>query len=120
MAEPAESESGTRKHFIHSKERNFISNVIQGCVKECEEGKLLYPVTAPIKRASFFSGGPRRTIHRIKRERENNHPGKCANEQDMVDWLQANVCLADISMRKIVLYDFIEKLKPPEKIYKID
>jgi hypothetical protein len=47
-------------------------------------------------------------------------PGKYANKQDIVDWLQANGCLADISMRKTVLYDFIEKLKPPEKIYKID
>jgi hypothetical protein len=50
----------------------------------------------------------------------NKPPGKYANKQDMVDWLQANVCLADISMRKTVLYDFIEKLKPLEKMYKID
>jgi hypothetical protein len=89
-------------------------------VKECEEGKLLYPITAPIKRASFYTGVPRRMIQRIKRERENKPPGKYANEQDMVDWLQANGCLADISMRKTVLYDFIEKVKLPEKIYKID
>jgi hypothetical protein len=76
MSEPGESEtagpSGTRKHHIHSKERNMKSKVIQGCVKECEEGKLLYPITAPIKRAFFFSGVPRRMIQRIKRERENN------------------------------------------------
>jgi transposase len=50
----------------------------------------------------------------------NRPPGKFVNKQDMVVWLQANRCLADISMRKTVLYDFIEKLKPPEKIYKID
>jgi hypothetical protein len=37
-----------------------------------------------------------------------------------MDWLQVNRCLADISMRKTVLYDFIEKLKPPEKICEID
>jgi hypothetical protein len=70
MAEPGESEaagpSGTRKHYIHSKERN----VTQGCVKECSEGKLLYPITTPVKRAYFYTGVPRRT--RIKRERENN------------------------------------------------
>jgi hypothetical protein len=57
MAEPGESEaagpSGTRKHYIHRKERNFISNVKQGCVKECEEGKLLYTLTAPIKKGFF-------------------------------------------------------------------
>jgi hypothetical protein len=45
----------------------------------------------------------------------NKPPGKYANKQDMVDWLQANECLADISMGKTVLYDFIEKLKPPKK-----
>jgi hypothetical protein len=50
----------------------------------------------------------------------NKPPAKYANKQDMVDWLQANGCLADISMRKPVLYDFTEKLKQPEKIYKID
>jgi hypothetical protein len=50
----------------------------------------------------------------------NKLPWKYSNKQDMVDWLQANGCLADISMRQIVLYDFIKKLKPPEKIYKID
>jgi transposase len=50
----------------------------------------------------------------------NKPPGKSANKQDMVDWLQVNRRLADISMKKTVLYDFIEKLKPPEKIYKID
>jgi transposase len=50
----------------------------------------------------------------------NKPPGKYANKQDMVDWLQANRCLADISMRETVLHDFIEKLKSPEKIYKID
>jgi hypothetical protein len=76
MAKPGESEaagpSGTRKHYIHSKERNVISNVIQGCVKECEEGKLLHPITAPIKRASFYTSMPRRTIQRIEREQENN------------------------------------------------
>jgi hypothetical protein len=33
---------------------------------------LLYPITAPIKRASFYTGVPRRTIQRIKREQENN------------------------------------------------
>jgi hypothetical protein len=89
-------------------------------VKEREEGKLLYTITIPIKRASFYIGVPRRMIQRTERERENNPPGKYANEQDMVDWLQANGCLADISMRKTVLYDLNEKLKPPEKIYKID
>jgi hypothetical protein len=31
-----------------------------------------------------------------------------------------NGCLGDISVRKTVLYDFIEKLKQPEKMYKID
>jgi hypothetical protein len=71
MAEPEESQaagpSWTRKHYIHSKERNVISNVTQGCVKECEEDKLLYPITATIKRASFYTGMPRR-IQRIKRE----------------------------------------------------
>jgi hypothetical protein len=76
MAEPGELEatgpSGTRKYYIRSKERNITSNVIQGCVKECEEGKLLYPITAPIKRASFYTSMPRRTIQRIKREWENN------------------------------------------------
>jgi hypothetical protein len=86
----------------------------------CEEGKLLYPITTPIKRASFYTGMPRRMIQRIKREWENSYPGKYANEQDMVDWLQANGCLAHISMRKTVLYDFIGKLKLPENIYKID
>jgi transposase len=50
----------------------------------------------------------------------NKPPGKYANKQDMADWLQANGCLADNSMRKTVLYDFTEKLKLPEKIYKID
>jgi hypothetical protein len=50
----------------------------------------------------------------------NKPPGKYANKQDMVDWLQANGCLADISMRKTLLCDFTEKLKLPEKIYKID
>jgi hypothetical protein len=54
-------------------------------------------------------------IERIKRERENNHPRKCAIEQDTVDWLQANGCLVDVSVRKTVLCDFIAKLKPPEK-----
>jgi hypothetical protein len=44
-----------------------------------------------------------------------NKPGKYANKQDMVDWLQADGCLADISMRKIVLYDFVEKLMSPKK-----
>jgi hypothetical protein len=117
MAEPGESASGTRKHYILSKERNIISNVIQGFVKECEEGRLLHPITTPVERAYFYTGGPRRMILRIKRERENNSPGtpgKYASEQDMVDWLRANG-LVDISMRKTVLYDFIEKLKPPEK-----
>jgi transposase len=38
----------------------------------------------------------------------------------MLDWLQVNGCLADISVRKTVLYDFIEKVKPPKKICKID
>jgi hypothetical protein len=38
----------------------------------CEESKLLYPTTTPIKRASFYTGVPRRTIQRIKREWENN------------------------------------------------
>jgi DNA-binding MltR family transcriptional regulator len=47
-------------------------------------------------------------IQRIKRERENNPPGEYANENVMVDWLQANGCLADISMRKKVLYGLIE------------
>jgi hypothetical protein len=102
MTELGESEPGTRKHYIHSKEQNVISNIIQGCVKECEEGKLLYPITAPIKRASFNTGMPRRMMQRIKRELENNPPGKYTSEQDMVDCLQANRCLADISMRKIV------------------
>jgi hypothetical protein len=41
-------------------------------VKVCEEGKLLHPITTPIKRASFYTGMPWRTIQRIKRERENN------------------------------------------------
>jgi hypothetical protein len=75
MAEPGESEaagtSGTRKNYIHSKERNAISNVIQGCVKQCEEDKVLYPITATIKKASFYTCVPRRTIQRIKREQEN-------------------------------------------------
>jgi hypothetical protein len=74
VAEPGEYEavgpSGTRKHYIHSKERNVTSNVIQGCVKEREEGKLLYPISAPVKRAYFYTGVPRRTIQRIKREQE--------------------------------------------------
>jgi hypothetical protein len=48
----------------------------------CEEGKLLYPITTPIKRASFSTGMPRRTILRIKREQENSPPGKYANKQD--------------------------------------
>jgi hypothetical protein len=74
MAEPGEPEAAgpSRKHCIHSKERNVINNVIQGCVKECEEGKLLYPITAPIKRAPFHTSVPGRTIQRIERERENN------------------------------------------------
>jgi hypothetical protein len=38
----------------------------------------------------------------------NKPPWKYANKKDVVDWLQANECLADISMRKIVLYDFIK------------
>jgi hypothetical protein len=41
-------------------------------VKECEEGKLLYPIPAAIKWASFYTGVPRRTIQRIKREWKNN------------------------------------------------
>jgi hypothetical protein len=41
-------------------------------VKECEEGKLLYPIIAPIKRASFYTSVPRRTIQRIEMKRENN------------------------------------------------
>jgi hypothetical protein len=50
----------------------------------------------------------------------NKPRGKYANKQDMVDWLQANGRLADISMRKMVLYDFIEKLKPSEKSTRTD
>jgi hypothetical protein len=50
----------------------------------------------------------------------NKPPGKYASKQDMVDWMQANGCLNDISMRKTELYYFIEKLKLPEKIYKTD
>jgi hypothetical protein len=38
----------------------------------------------------------------------NKPPEKYANKQDMVDWMQANGWLADISMRKTVLYDFTE------------
>jgi hypothetical protein len=41
-------------------------------VKGCEEGKLLYPITAPIKRAYFYTGVRRRTNQRIKKERKNN------------------------------------------------
>jgi hypothetical protein len=72
MAEPGESEdagpSWARKHSYHIKKRN----VIQRCVKECEVGKLLYPITSPIKRASFYTGVLGRTIQSIKKERENN------------------------------------------------
>jgi hypothetical protein len=74
MAKPGEPEAAepSRKHYIYSEERNVISNVIQGCVKECEEDKLLYPIIAPIRRASFYTCVPRRTVQRIKRELENN------------------------------------------------
>jgi hypothetical protein len=87
VAEPGESEaagpSRTRKNYIHSKERNVISNAIQGCVKACEEGKLLYPITAPLKRASFYTSVPRRMIQRIKREWENNP--ECMLESPLKD-----------------------------------
>jgi ADP-glucose pyrophosphorylase len=45
----------------------------------------------------------------------NKPPDKYANKQDMVDWLQANGCFTDTSIRKTVLYNFNEKLKLPEK-----
>jgi hypothetical protein len=53
-------------------------------MKVCKKGKLLCPITAPIKRASFYIGRLRIIIQRIKREWENNPPGKYANEQDIV------------------------------------
>jgi hypothetical protein len=47
MAEPGESEavgpSGTRKHYIHNKLRNIISNIIQVCVKVCGESEAAGP-----------------------------------------------------------------------------
>jgi hypothetical protein len=50
-------------------------------VEECEEGKLLYPITASVKRASFYTGVPGITIQIIKREWENNP--ECALESPL-------------------------------------
>jgi hypothetical protein len=67
--------SGIRKHCIYNKEQNVINDFIQRYLEECEEGKLLHPVTAPIKRASLFTGVTRRMIQIIKREQENQPEG---------------------------------------------
>jgi hypothetical protein len=45
--------------------------------------------------------------------------GKYAKKQGMMGWFRANGSSVDISIRKAVLHDFIEKLKPRGKIYKI-
>lgn len=43
---------------------------------------------------------------------------KYAKKHGILNWFRSNGCSADISMRKTVLRDFTEKLKPREKIYK--
>lgn len=49
MTEPGESQrierSGIKEHCIHRKERAAISNVMQRCVKECEESELSHQIT---------------------------------------------------------------------------
>jgi hypothetical protein len=47
------SYAGSRRHLLRSKQRTLISSVIQKCVGECIEGKLLAPVTYPIKGLPF-------------------------------------------------------------------
>lgn len=50
MTEPGESQctewSGIKEHCIHRNERAAISNVMQRCVKECEESELSHQITA--------------------------------------------------------------------------
>lgn len=54
-------------------------------------------------------------------EQVDKAPSKRATKRFMVDWLQSHgETYEEKTTRKAVLYEAIQRLKPPEKIYKID
>lgn len=94
--------SEIRKHCIHSKEQNDINGFIQRYLEECEEGRLLPPFTASIKRACLFTGVTRRMIQIIKMEQANQPEGML--DSPLESEVQKRRKLRSTSLRKKLLF----------------